>query len=99
MAIMAIFTGKGISKDMYDIMVKEVHQPAPSGAVFHGAAFDDKGNIHVADVWASQEALDTFVSTRLMPAFQEHNVPAPEVSVFPAHNIEAYAALDKYKVT
>ena len=97
MAVLAIFTGKGITKDMYDALVREVHSPNPPGAIFHAAAFDNDGDIHVADGWASQADLDDFVSKRLMPAFQKHGIPAPQVDVFPVHNIEAYAAIEQYK--
>ena len=100
MAILAIFTGKGISKDAYDKVRKEVNweQQYPEGAIFHAASFDEQGDAHVADVWASAEALDAFVQSRLIPAMQKLNVPPPQVEVYPAHNINAYAAIDQYKV-
>jgi hypothetical protein len=98
MAILAIFTGKGISKSMYDTLLKEARyaNDQPPGAIFHPASFDDKGDIHVADVWASPEELDAYVRDRLMPAFQKHGIPAPEVGVFPVHNIDAFQAMNQY---
>ena len=98
MAVLAIFKGKGISKDMYDTLMKETRyaDDQPPGAIFHAASFDDKGDIHVADVWASPEGLDAYVRDRLMPAFQKHGIPAPEVGVFPVHNIHAFQAMNQH---
>jgi hypothetical protein len=53
MAILAIFTGNNITKQMYESLRKEVdwEHKHPTGGIFHAAAFDDSGNnIHVADV-------------------------------------------------
>lgn len=100
MAILAIFTGMGITKDAYDRLRKEIdwaHQP-PAGAILHAASFDEQGHAHVADIWASPEALNDFVNGRLMPAMQKANVLPPEVQVYPLHNIDAYAAIDQFKV-
>ena len=93
MAILAIFTGEGITQEMYDALRTEVdweHQQ-PQGAIIHVASFDEHGDAHVADVWSSPENLDNFVNTRLMPAMQKLNMPPPDVAVFPVHNINAYA--------
>ena len=98
MTILAIFTGKGITSDMYDTLKAEVdweHQQ-PQGAIFHAASFDDAGDAHVADVWSSPEELDNFVNTRLVPAMQRHNFPLPEVSVYLVHNIDAYSGVQPY---
>ena len=98
MTILAIFTGKGITQEMYDILRTEVdwvHQQ-PQGVISHTASFDEAGDAHVADVWASPEALDNFVNTRLAPAMQRHNFPLPEVSVYPVHNIDAYTSVQQY---
>jgi len=70
----------------------------PAGGVFHAAAFDDQGLIHVADVWESPEALDTFARTALMPAFAKHSIEPPSVTVLPAHKVQAYAAVEKYRI-
>lgn len=95
MTILALFTGKGISTEAYDLLRSEVdwvHQQ-PYGAIFHAASYDDAGDVHVADVWASPEALDNFVNTRLMPTIQKHNIPIPEVTIYPIHNIDAFSGV------
>jgi hypothetical protein len=98
MAVLAIFTGVGITKQMYDALRPEVKwetELAPGG-LLHACAFDDAGDLHVADVWESAEAMNEFVSTRLMPAMQKLGIPAPSVSVFPVHNVNVYPAATKY---
>ena len=98
MAILAIFTGKGVTSDMYDALKAEVdwvHQQ-PQGAISHTASFDEAGDAHVADVWASPEALDHFVNTRLAPAMQRLNIPLPDVTVYPVHNIDAYSGVQQF---
>ena len=48
-------------------------QPAPGG-VLHAAGFDEAGNIHVADIWESEQDLNNFVSGQLAPAMQKLNI-------------------------
>jgi hypothetical protein len=99
MAVLAIFTGQ-LTKSDYDTLRKDVNwegNHAPGG-VFHSAGFDENGGIHVADVWESQEHLDAFVAERLVPVFMKHNLQPPQVEVYPAHNVNAYSSIDKYKV-
>ncbi len=100
MAILAIFTGKGVTKEKYERLRKEIgwERNVAPGSIFHIAGFDEKGDAHVADVWASPEQLNQFVNSRLMPAFKKLNVPPPTVEVFPAHNVNAFPAIDQFKV-
>ena len=95
MPILAIFTGVGITRDHYETLRREVgwEQRHPSGAMFHAASFDTAGNAHVVDVWESQQQLDAFVGSRLMPAMQKHGVAAPAVEVYPIHNLNTYPAI------
>ncbi len=99
MAILAIFTGN-INQSQYEALRTEVkwEQQQPQGGIFHAASFDEAGNIHVADVWESPEELNAFVEQRLAPAMQRLQIAPPEVSVFPVHNINAYAAIEQYKI-
>lgn len=99
MAILAIFTGS-ISKSEYDGLRKEVNweKQQPKGGVFHAASFDDAGHIHVADVWESAEAMNSFVQNRLAPALQKLQITPPDVAVYPVHNINAYKAIEKHTI-
>jgi hypothetical protein len=98
MPILAIFTGKGISKQQYEELRKEVHweNQLPKGAIIHIASFDEAGDAHVADVWTSPEELNEFVTTRLMPAMQKLKIQPPKVDIYPTHNINAYIAVSQF---
>jgi hypothetical protein len=98
MSVLAIFTGKGITKAMYEALRKEVNwenRLAPGGMI-HASGFDKAGNLHVADVWASGEAMDEFVQSRLMPAMKKLGVPPPTVEAFPLHNLDVYPAATQH---
>jgi hypothetical protein len=65
MAILAIFSGNNITKQMYESLRREVdwEHSHPTGVILHAAAFDDSGNnIRVVDVWESKEDLNRFVN-------------------------------------
>jgi hypothetical protein len=98
MAVLALFFGEGFSSDMYDALREKVgwERQYPNGAISHAASFDEGGNAHVADVWASQEALNAFVESRLAPALQALNFPIPYVDVYPLHNLNAYSGIQQY---
>ena len=100
MAIFAIFTGKGITKKMYESLRPEVNweKNNPAGALFHACSFDDKGDLRVVDVWESAEAMNQFVATRLQPAMKKLQIPPPAVEVFPLHNMNLYPAADGYRL-
>ena len=101
MAILAIFTGNSITRQMYETIRKEVdwEHNHPAGLIFHAAGFDESGNnLHVADIWESQEDLNDFVSSRLMPVMQKGGVPAPKVEIIQINDVSAYPGIDKYIV-
>ena len=92
MAVLVIFKGDGFTKQMYEALrpvVKWESDPAP-GAIVHACGFDESGNLHVADVWESEEQMNVFVGTRLIPGFQKLGIPMPAVSIFPAHNVNVF---------
>ena len=98
MAILALFTGEGITQEMYDALRREVdweHQQ-PQGAILHAASFDEAGKPHVADIWSSPDTLNAFVGTRLLPAMQKLRIPQPDVAVYPLHNVNAFATIQDY---
>jgi hypothetical protein len=100
MTILAIHTVDGMSKDMYENVVKEVNwdNNPPPGAIFHAASFDKSGNFCVAEVWESEDQWNNFLNTRLKPAMQKGNVSPPKTQIFQVHNINALQGLDSYKV-
>ena len=98
--ILVIFTGNNITKQMYESLRNEIdweHNP-PKGAIFHAAAFDDSGNtVHVANVWESEEDLNNFVGSRLMPYMIDNKIPEPKVEIFQINDVSAFAGIDKYR--
>jgi hypothetical protein len=44
----------------------------------------------------SQQALDAFAGTHLMPAFQRHNFPPPNLDVYPLHSLNVYRSAERY---
>ena len=86
---------------MYETLRKEVdwEHNRPAGLILHSAAFDNSGNnVRVADIWESEEELNSFVSSRLMPVMQKGQVPAPKVEIFQINDVSAYSGIDKYRV-
>lgn len=101
MAILAIFTGNNVTKQMYETLRKEVdwERNHPAGVILHAAGFDESGNtVRVADIWDSEQDLNNFVSSRLMPVMQKGGVPAPKVEIFQIYDVSAYPGIDRYKV-
>jgi hypothetical protein len=101
MAVLAIHTADGLTKDMYETLRKEVNWEGnpPPGVIFHAASFDNSGNNGcVADVWESEDQWNNFLNTRLKPAFQKGNVPPPKTQILQIHNINAMPGLDRYRV-
>ena len=99
MPILALFTGK-LSKAEYDTLRKEVdwENKQPAGGIFHAASFDEEGQVHVADVWASADELNAFAQNLLMPAFAKLKLTPPSVAVYPAHKVIAYGAMEQYRI-
>jgi hypothetical protein len=101
MAILLIVRGDGFTKDMYENARKEVNWEGnhPSGVIFHAASFDSSGNnIHVADIWESEDQWNNFLNTRLMPYMQKAKAPPLKTEIFQIHNIDAFAGIDSHKV-
>ncbi len=100
MAILAIFQGKGFTKALYEALRKEANweKQLAAGAVFHAAAFDENGDLLVADVWQSPEDMNAFVGSRLAPAMQKLKIPMPDVKVYPACNINVHPNADEYRI-
>ena len=76
MAILALFTGNGITRQMYESLRREIDwvHNHPSGGIFHVAGFDNScNNIRVADIWESEEDLNKFIKEKLTPTMQQHN--------------------------
>ena len=93
MAIIAIFTGKGFTKDMYEMPRQEVEwETEPiDGWIIHAVCIDQSGNIRMTNICeSSQNMKDGFVS-RFIPVMQRIGIPEPRAEVYPAHNVNVVA--------
>lgn len=99
MAVLALFSGK-ITKAQYEAVRKELswENSHPAGALCHVAAFDEQGNLHVADVWESEQAFHGFLVEKLAPVFGRMGLQPPTTSVLPIHNLNAYSGIDRFQV-
>ena len=89
MAIVMFMEWKGLTSAQYDAARELVNFEGdpPGGGMFHVAAITEEG-LRVTDVWASAEAFQQFVETRLMPGVQQLGITSePEVAVYPVHRL------------
>ncbi len=90
MAVMMILDWHGVSIEDYERVNEEIgirgDDDAPEGLISHVAAVDDQGEMLIADVWESDEALANFVETKLGPALQKLSLPESEPRIMPVHN-------------
>ena len=102
MPLLVIFKGTKVTNEMYETMKKEVDWIGnpPEGLIIHCSSFDESGNsTSVVDIWNSEQDLNNFVTNRLIPVMQKHNIPIPpKPEIFQIHNINAYSGIEKYKV-
>ena len=88
MAIGIYFAPTGMSAEKYNECIKLLKKAGagnPPGRSYH-AAFGDKDNLAVFDVWTSQSAFDKFGKT-LMPILQQLGVDPGKPSVMPVHKV------------
>jgi hypothetical protein len=99
MAILALISADGVTKEVYETLRKEVNweKNHPAGGMFHVAGFRGSG-IQVVDVWASEQDWNNFVNTRLLPVLKRMNIPAPKAEIIPAHNINVFPAIERFRV-
>ena len=100
MALLAIFTGQGYTKDMYETIRKESgFEHKPPGLMFHVVSFEKSGNtMHAAEIWESEEQLNNTISTRLTPLVQKHKMPLIKTETYQVHNINAFPEIDKHRI-
>jgi len=92
MAIIAVFTGKGFTKDMYEKLRQEVGwETEPiDGWMMHAVRFDESGELHMINIWESTEKMKEGFVSRLMPVMQKIGIPEPRAEVYPAYNVNVF---------
>ena len=90
--IMAIFTGKGFTKDMYERLRQEVGwETEPiDGWLMHVVSFDKSGDIRMTNVWESTEKMEEGFVSRLMPVMRKIGIPPPQAEIYPAHHLNVF---------
>lgn len=89
MAVAMLMEWPGVTEPHYDAVMKELDldRNPPAGGLFHVAG-PMKGGWRVVDVWESQNAFETFLQTRVLPAVQKAGLPGqPRIEIYDAHNI------------
>jgi len=88
MKIVALVTGEGLTKNLYDQLMRDmkIEENPPTGLITHIATFDSNG-IRVTDVWESENDFNTFAENRLKPGFQKIGYNnRPKTETYPLHN-------------
>jgi hypothetical protein len=52
----------------------------------------------VADLWESEQDLNSYFNNKLKPAMEKINAPLPKGEIFSIHTVNAYTDVDMYKV-
>lgn len=86
MAIGLIFEVPGVTQEQYDAVSQQVDAGGPMEGCLVHVAGPMEGGWRVIEVWASQEAADTFFRARLQPVLGQVGIPPVEPKVFPVHN-------------
>lgn len=90
MALGFYFSPKGFTQDKYDEAIRQLEAAgagAPEGRSYH-VALETNGEIHVFDIWESQEAFEAFGPT-LLPIMAGLGVDPGEPTVARVHNVIA----------
>lgn len=91
MAVCLLMQFAGVEARTYDSVMNELglrsDKPEwPNGIISHVAGFSNNA-MYVVDVWESQQAFDSFLESRLRPAFETvGGLPQPDVITFDVHN-------------
>ena len=94
MRIIAIFTGEGFTKDMYEQLRREVGWDTDQidGWLMHIVGFDEADNIRMINVWESRNHMREAFDSRLRSVMIKVGVPEPHVEIYPLHNLSAFTA-------
>ena len=88
MSLGIYFVNPGFTPEKYETAIRQLEAAgagAPAGREYH-AALERDGEIHVFDVWESQEAFEAFGAT-LVPILSGLGVELKEPMVLRVHNV------------
>ena len=88
MSVVVRHQPKGLTRKQYDEVSHRMESAGnwpPDGMDMH-VLFGEEGDMHVSEIWDSQEQLDAF-GERLMPLLSEIGIDPGEPEVMEVHNI------------
>lgn len=88
MSVLIRFAPASLTAAQYDESIRKLEESGdfpPEGLDYH-VCFGSDGNLHVSEIWDSQEQLDTF-GERLMPILSEVGIEPGTPEVMEIHNI------------
>ena len=91
MAVAMTMHWPGLTSDQYDAVMARLGLDAnpPAGAVLHMATVTDEG-VDVYDVWQTEQAFNSFLDQRMLPAVSEFGITGePEIRIVQLHNLYA----------
>lgn len=99
MAVLVIASAQ-MDKELYQKLLGDIAWEAqrPEGAIFHCAAFDQAGVVHVVDVWESEEAAVRHFERHVRPVFLEKKLAAPKLSMMPVHDMAAHEGIELFRI-
>ena len=87
MAIVVLQDFSGVTLEQYDQLTAQLNLGghSPQGNLIHTAGLVE-GQLRVVDVWESESAFNAFLAI-LGPLTQRAGVAAPQVTIWPTHNM------------
>jgi hypothetical protein len=70
----------GLTVDDYRAVARILEHQTPEGLIFEAAGDSDAG-LHVISIWRTKQEHDTFLTTRLLPAFHAAGLRPGQMSV------------------
>jgi hypothetical protein len=95
MAVLAIVNIPGGTPEQYEGVREAVgwESNPPQGLHFHAAAFGEDGVMRVVDVWETAEDMQNFHKSRLGEQMGKLGMPEPQISIYPAYNVNSFPGL------
>jgi hypothetical protein len=91
MAVAMLMHWPAVTSDQYDAVMARLGLDAnpAAGGVLHVAAVTDEG-LDVCEVWQTEQAFNSFLEQRLLPAMSELGIAGePDIRLVPLHNLYA----------
>jgi hypothetical protein len=87
MAIAFLLEWPGVTPEQYDAVIRDLdlHDKVSPGQLYHAAGPVENG-WRIVDVWESPERFQAFLTSRLLPTLERHDIGAPQASPWPVYH-------------